>query len=192
MTSERVAEDRIFVRFLESLVQRNDRATLAALRRALGQHPAAAVEAYRFVMPRVADGLSPRERDLDERIYLLAAALFSLHQISWPTDDSRKSYTNFGASMAQLAAATASAGVEHRMNALLACSFDDLPENLRHAVSLLKSKQIPIDWARLTADLRWWSTEDRRVQREWARAFWASIREDAEETKPAEQIGEEK
>jgi CRISPR system Cascade subunit CasB len=84
--------------------------------------------------------------------------------------------------MARLASVTDSGRVERRMSGLLACSFDDLPEHLRHGASLLKAKQIGIDWARLIADLRWWNTEDRRVQREWARAFWASIREIEDES----------
>jgi CRISPR system Cascade subunit CasB len=190
MNPDRTASDRAFVGFLESLLKRDDRATLAALRRALGQHPAAAIKAYPHVMPRVAPDLQPRERDREEQIYLLTAALFAFHQISWPRDDSQRGYTNLGASMARLASATDSAGVERRVSGLLACAFDDLPEHLRHAASLLKTKQIPIDWARLIADLRWWNTEDRRVQREWARAFWASTLETAQESEPAE-TGEE-
>jgi CRISPR system Cascade subunit CasB len=191
MNRDRIASDRAFVGFLESLLKHDDRATLAALRRALGHNPTAAIEAYPYVIPRVAPDISPAERDREEQIYLLAAGLFAFHQISWPRDDSEKAYTNFGASMARLASVMDSAGVERRMSALLACSFHDLPEHLRHAASLLKSKQIPVDWARLIADLRWWNTEDRRVQREWARAFWASTRESTEETEPAEQTGEE-
>lgn len=181
MNQDRIASDRGFAGFLESLLKRDDRATLAALRRALGSNPAAAIEAYPYVIPRVASELSPPERERDERIYLLVAGLFAFHQIPWRKDDSGKAYTNFGASMANLASATDSAGVERRMSALLACSFDDLSEHLRHAVSLLKSKSIPIDWARLIRDLRWWNTEDRRVQREWARAFWASTAKAAHE-----------
>jgi CRISPR system Cascade subunit CasB len=181
MNSDRTAPDRAFAAFLESLLKRDDRATLAALRRALGQHPAAAAEAYRYVMPRIGPEVSEHARDREEQIYLLAAGLFALHQIPWAKDDSEKGYSNLGASMARLASATDSEGVQRRMSGLLACSFDDLPEHLRHAASLLKAKQIGIDWARLIADLRWWKTEDRRVQREWARAFWASTRETAEE-----------
>ena len=61
---------------------------------------------------------------------------------------------------------------EKRFVALLNCHQEDLPDHLRHAVSLLRSKEIPIDWARLLRDLRWWHREDKRVQRDWARAFW--------------------
>ena len=188
MNRDRIAADRAFVGFLESVRKRDDRATLAALRRALGRNPAAANEAYPYVMPRVSPDLSPRERDRDVRIYLLVAGLFA----SQPRDDSEKASTNFGASMAKLASATETAGVERRMSALLACSFDDLPEHLRRAGTLLKSKQISVDWARLIDDLRWWDTEDRRVQREWARAFWTSAGEstEEEETEPAEQMKE--
>lgn len=198
MNPDRTASDRAFVGFLESLLKRDDRATLAALRRALGQHPTAAVDAYRYVIPRVAPEVTGRERDREEKIYFLIAGLFAFHQIPWPKDETEQGYTNFGASMARLAAAMERlapkkgiSGVERRMNGLLACSFDDIREHLRHAVSLLKSKQIPVDWMRLIADLRWWNTEDRSVQRKWARAFWASTRESAEETEPAGQTEED-
>lgn len=181
MTPDLTASDRAFVGFLKSLLGRNDRQALAALRRALGSHPAAAVDAYPYVMPRVPRDLSPRQLDREEQIYLLTASLFAFHQIQWQRDESAKSYTNLGASMARLASVTESAGVERRMSAMLACSFDELPEHLRHAASLLKSKQVPIDFARLMNDLRRWNNEDRSVQREWARAFWASTAETVQE-----------
>jgi CRISPR system Cascade subunit CasB len=189
MNADRRACDHAFVAFLDSLVRNNDRATLAALRRARGRSPTA-IEAYQYVMPRVAEDTDGFEREREEEIYLLVAGLFAFHQLPWPADYSQKGYTNFGASMARLASATESAGVERRMTALLACSFDDLPEHLRHAVSLLKSKQIPVDWMRLIGDLRRWNSEDRTVQREWARAFWAGARESGE-TAHAQETGEE-
>jgi CRISPR system Cascade subunit CasB len=180
MSSDRNAADGAFVGFLESLVEKKDRATLAALRRTLRRSPAARAEAYPYVIPRVAANLAPYERDRDEEIYLLVAGLFAFHPVSWPQDDPQRSYRNFGASMARLASKTESAGVERRTSALLASSFSELPEHLRHAVSLLKSKQVPVDWLRLIRDLRWWNGEDGRVRREWARAFWASTRETTE------------
>jgi CRISPR system Cascade subunit CasB len=189
MNSDRRASDHAFVAFLDALVRNNDRATLAALRRARGRSPTA-TPAYRYVMPRVAEDANAFEREREEEIYLLVAGLFAFHQLSWAADHSQKGYTNFGASMARLASVTEGAGVERRMTALLACSFDDLRQHLRQAVSLLKTKQIPVDWMRLIGDLRRWNSEERSVQREWARAFWASVRETGETTQ-AQQTGEQ-
>ena len=62
--------------------------------------------------------------------------------------------------------------VDRRFTVLLGANREDLPQHLRHAVSLLKSKDVPVDWARLLDDLKWWDDDDRRVQRRWAKAFW--------------------
>lgn len=156
-----------FVAYLNRLVDEEDRAALAALRRSLGKSPGAAAEAHRYVLPFTANA-SPWEEDA----YYLVGALFALHQINWaPGGDSNRP-TNLGASFAWLNREVESDSIEKRFVALLNCHHEDLPDHLRHAVSLLKSKEIPIDWTRLLGDLRWWHREDRRVQRDWARAFW--------------------
>ena len=66
-----------------------------------------------------------------------------------------------------------SGGVERRFVALLNCRAEDLPDHLRQFISLLKTNDMPIDWAQLLRDvIRWDYDED--VQRNWARAFWAA------------------
>jgi CRISPR system Cascade subunit CasB len=80
-----------------------------------------------------------------------------------------------------------SASVERRFTALLDCHADELPGHLRHAVSLLKSKGVPVDWRVLLADVQWWGHGDRFVQREWAREFWgrgSAGYSDAEQDQP--------
>lgn len=160
--------ERRFAAYLESLVAGEDRAALAALRRGLGKEPGTAAEMYPHVVPWLPHGARPWE----ENAFYLVAALFADHQIPWPRSDDRPEATNLGASFARLAAQTASASVEKRFVALLECHRDDLPTHLRHAISLLKSKDVPVDWPRLLRDIRGWDREDRRVQRDWARAFW--------------------
>jgi CRISPR system Cascade subunit CasB len=66
-----------------------------------------------------------------------------------------------------------SGSVEKRFVALLDADKEDLAEHLRHAISLLRAKDIPIDWARLLRDLRAWDYEARPVQKQWSRSFWA-------------------
>jgi len=164
--------DRKFAAYLEELRDRHDgRAAMAALRRSVGKIPGDAPEADRYILrwlPAQPSAWQLRE----ERGYYLAAALFAWHQLPWHPPEGEKSLTNFGASMRVLASQVQSGGPERRIVAMLTCSLAELPEHLRRSVELLKSKSIKIDWAQLLADIRHWEDEDRRVQSEWARAFW--------------------
>jgi CRISPR system Cascade subunit CasB len=63
---------------------------------------------------------------------------------------------------------------EHRVGHLLATHRDDLLHPLRHAVTLCRSRNVPIDWHQLYRDLRGWSHPDAYVQTRWARAYWGS------------------
>jgi CRISPR system Cascade subunit CasB len=63
-------------------------------------------------------------------------------------------------------------GVERRVIGLLAAHREELPTHLRHAISLLRTHSVPVDWIRLLADLPRWDHPDRIVQRRWARDFW--------------------
>ncbi|MCL4465049.1 MAG: type I-E CRISPR-associated protein Cse2/CasB [Chloroflexi bacterium] len=158
-----------FVEHLESLVAAQDRAALAALRRGLGKDPGTVAEMHRHVVPWLPASSSSWQEDA----YYLVAALFAWHQGSWHTDDASGA-TNLGASFARLAASVESDSVESRFVAMLNCHSDDLPTHLRHAVGLLKSKEIPIDWSQLLRDVQNWGLESRRVQRSWARAYWGN------------------
>ena len=65
-----------------------------------------------------------------------------------------------------------SESLEKRFIALLNCHRDDLPNHLRQAVSLLKSKDVPINWHRLLRDILSWDHETRFVQQQWAGELW--------------------
>ena len=75
--------------------------------------------------------------------------------------------------MRRLKDQSAGDGVERRFVALLNSDEEDLPGRLRHAVGLLKSKDIPVDWRQLLSDLLRWEYADRQVHRRWSRDFWA-------------------
>lgn len=163
-----------FVKRLEDLV--GDRGAMAELRRGHGQQPP--LEAYRYLP----SGLKPREEDAA----LLVAQLFARwHQ---GKDSSPSSEGNLGASFRQLAERMKRdanmkewpESVERRFVALLNRHRDDLHHHLRQAVSLLKSREVAIDWSRLLRDILYWSREDGFVQKNWARAFWTG-REDDED-----------
>jgi CRISPR system Cascade subunit CasB len=154
-----------FVEYLEGLERNEDRAALAALRRSLGKIPGEAAEAHRYVLP-----FNPAA--WEESAYYLVSGLFALHPQNWRRDADDRNLTNLGASFARLGSAVDSKSIEKRFVALLNCHEDDLAEHLRHAIALLGSKEIPVDWVQLLKDLRNWNHEDRFVQLSWARAFW--------------------
>src|SRR6266536_5949977 len=96
--------------------------------------------------------------------------------LSWQRSDG-KPLTNLGVSLALLKDDSGNS-LERRFVVLLNAHADDLPEHLRQAISLLKSKDKPIHWLRLLLDLKQWDREDRRVQRLWAKGFWGEAVED--------------
>ncbi len=164
-----------FIRYLEELADKEDRAALACLRRSLGKSPGEAAETHRYVLR-----FNPEQ--WDEWAYYLIAGLFAMHPESWRKTEDDKRLTNLGASFAWLKSKTDSDSIEKRFVALLDCHADDLADHLRHAVSLLRSKEIPVDWLQLLRDLRNWNHEDRFVQRGWARAFWGGNQADNEQS----------
>jgi CRISPR system Cascade subunit CasB len=161
-------EDKVerFVDYLEKLEARGDRAAMAALRRSLGKPIGLAGEAHRHVL-----WINPAE--WEEPIYYLIAGLFALHPSNWKRAEEDRRTTNLGDSFARLKAEVDSSSIERRFVAILDSHEDDLAEHLRHAVSLLKSRDIPVDWKQLLRDIRGWRYESRNVQRQWARAFWS-------------------
>lgn len=142
-----------FVSRLETLREGDARAALAALRRGLGGHPP--YEVYRWLPV----GLKPWQEDAA----LLVAALFAWH----PQKGGRG---NLGSAFFRIP--DRSDSVEKRFAALLNCHGDDLPAHLRQAVSLLKAKEVPVNWLQLLKDLRNWDRQEHWVQRNWAREFW--------------------
>lgn len=166
------AREERFTKFLERLYERDDRAALAALRRGLGRAPGEASEMHCYVVPRV-QGLNVWQ----ENAYYITAALFALHPgRSWRASDGAQQSTNLGASLGKMARKNKeSASIERRFVALLNARAEELPTHLRNVVSLLKSKEISIDWTQLLKDVNNWNRESRRVQRDWARAFWSSM-----------------
>lgn len=134
-----------------------DRATLAELRRCLGRDLGRALYRAGTLFARVPDYA------LDDA--LLVAALFAAHQ-------GTRTGQSLGAAFRELCQRGGSGSAEKRFVALLDSKREDLPDRLRQAVSLLKSKDVGLDWHRLLSDLARWNHPARWVQRTWARDFW--------------------
>lgn len=171
-----------FIGHLEKLVKEQDRGALAALRRGLGKPPGTAREMDRYVLPYLPpeSGLPASSREKQENAYYLVGALFAYWYqgkdsvIKNPTE-------NVGASLRALVDKEVVGGgdrddakkrVEKRLVALLNCHQDDLNDHLRHVISLLKAKNIPVNWLQLLNDVQNWQRESRDIQRSWARHFW--------------------
>lgn len=151
---------------LERLVQAEDRAALAALRRSLAED--AVAHAYPYVVPFFPGQAS----SWLERTYLLVAGLFALHPAVGPF--------SLGTALRRVRDMTGSSSIERRFVALLDAHPEDLGPHLRHAVALVRSKDIPLDWHDLLRTVREWNMDWAR--RRWARDFWGSIPADEGET----------
>jgi CRISPR system Cascade subunit CasB len=157
--------ERPFVGYLESLTKpenRNGRAALAALRRGLGRRPGEAPEVYPYLVP-----WTSRMRGWEEEVFYLVASLFASHPMSWHGEGAG----SFGASMGRVKDSEGDS-TERRFVALLSSRREDLPEHLRHAISLCAAREVPVTWDRLLRDLRRWDEGRRSVQLNWAREFW--------------------
>lgn len=148
-----------FIGYLLSLAKegQEDRGALADLRSGLGKEPGEMARVHKHVVPYL-----PESRH-DDRWYYIAATLFG----SFPKPQSKCSV---GAAFRPLRIKSDS--MEARFVGLLNAHPDDLDDHLRHAVSLLKANEQPIDWFRLLDDLLQWDHPEGHVQLRWARDFY--------------------
>jgi len=142
------------VQFLYGLADRDDRAALAELRRSFAK-PTAALP---YVVPYLRRDASLWE----EHALTLVAGLFALHP-----SQGRQSLAT-----ALHKLANESDSVALRFRALLDADAEDLDVHLRHAVSLVRSKDEAIDFDDLARAVLSWRRDDKRAQRAWARDFW--------------------
>ncbi|WP_433933241.1 type I-E CRISPR-associated protein Cse2/CasB [Sorangium cellulosum] len=171
MTDVRKTEDDHVARFiarLRKLADDEDRGALAALRTSLQDRTGMAAAACPHVVPF----LPPSEDLYRDRAFFLIGALFALHP------DPGGENVSLGHAFRAINTDQEGAGagdnesLRRRFVALLDADAEDLPNHLRHAVSLARSKQKPLGWERLLRDVLAWRGESRRVQRRLAREFW--------------------
>lgn len=166
--------DEKFITRLEKYERDDDRAALAHLRRGLGKPLATAMEMF----PYVSNWTKNFSRN-DENAYYLVASLFGLYpKPSWKVEG--KNRNNLGNSLSFLNSESDSKSIDKRFVALLNADAEDLPTHLRQIISLLKSKDKPVNWLQLLRDIKNWSHEDRFVQRNWAKGFWGNTNSEEE------------
>lgn len=155
-------EQRTFVGYLLSLAKegQEDRGALADLLSGLGKERGEMARVHKHVAPYLP------KKNYNDRWYYMTATLFG----AFPQH--RKGYS-LGAAFCPLRQMSKS--MEARFVALLNAHTDDLDDHLRHAVSLLKSNEQPLDWFRLFEDLLQWDHPDGHVQLRWARDFYKTV-----------------
>jgi CRISPR system Cascade subunit CasB len=172
------AEESGFISYLKWLLDEsgNGRAAMANLRRGLGKPPGVAYEMDKYLLTKLPEKTSQRH---EEAYYLVAALFARWHQGKDKADIAEQG--NLGTSLQELVSRHAAAGtrrdeaekrLEKRVNALLNAHRDDLPGHLRRVVSLLKSEDVPLNWAQLLTDIRHWDSERPSVQHDWSKGFW--------------------
>lgn len=172
-----------FIKHLEGLGKRQDRAALAHLRSGLRQKDSRSMEMY----PVIGRFLSEKPNRNYENALFIVAAFFAYYP------DAKTNAGNLGASLRQLK--DDSDSIEKRFVALLNAETDELPDYLRQIVGLLKSKEIPINWQQLFIDVQYWESTNENskyesVQKKWARSFWGNYNKENNQDKQENSKGE--
>ncbi|MCF8305602.1 MAG: type I-E CRISPR-associated protein Cse2/CasB [Ignavibacteriales bacterium] len=145
-----------FIEYLQSI--KDDKGALAALKRGVAYSPGEFPPQYVYIVPWI----PPNDYELP---YFLTASLFGTHPEN--TQDG-----NFGDAFRKLKQVKGSESIDLRFNAILQCRDEDLSYQLRNAVSLLASENIPVNYYELFYSLRHWGSTEKFVQKKWARGYW--------------------
>ena len=162
-----MAEINSLIKYLDE--HREDRGLMASLRRGLRLKGGLAPEVSRIVQGRLAENASWWL----ESAYYLIAPLYAFH--NQPGGDG-----NMGDHFRALCepGEDMPSSIERRFMFLLSSGPDEINDSLRQAISLLRSKQVPVNWGELLQNIIDWkhpnSERRERVQKEWARRFWRS------------------
>jgi len=174
-----------FVAHLKKL----DAAALAELRRSLAFEPGT----YSRSFPYVERFVGTKQQEQERPYYYLLAGLYAYVERAPEKSQARAENSeepeaprrSLGTSIAQIRDRNGemSPSTEARFIHLLDAAPDELPHPLRQIIALYKAQQgaQPIDWVTLLQDLTRWHFPDRRVQKTWARHFYAPSQQEVEE-----------
>lgn len=171
--------DIAFCQWLTEVKSKNDTGTLAALRRGLMLEEEQLFNLYGYIPSRFLSGG-------EERLYLLIASLYALHPSHFSPEELALRRRNLGESLRIMARASGYGEIDteelpeairRRFEILVSSDREELLGHLRQIISLLKSKDVPVDWAQLIADVRRWHWKGRMVQWDWSRWFYVGIQD---------------
>lgn len=157
-----------FVGYLNGLREMDNRAALASLRRGMGQPPGEVVETAQIVESQLE---VDTPKNLRATCYI-AGSLFALHP---EPGGAGNMGDHFRAMCGDLKPGEElPSNIEKRFTRLLESEIDELPDQLRQAVSLVKSKNVPINWYQLAQDVANWHFDKGRqlAINAWASHFW--------------------
>ncbi|MHA1145877.1 MAG: type I-E CRISPR-associated protein Cse2/CasB [Candidatus Helarchaeota archaeon] len=163
------------IKHLEDLVENQDRAALATCRKGTALLPKHDLKIIPIIFPILYRNGQDEEEISDYIIH--SAFLISCLFATWysgkenlePADKSE----TFGKSWAKFYIASEEApSVESRFVALLDSHKDDMHNHLIHAINLLRSKDIKINFYDLGKGIYYWSHPDKFVQEQWATDFY--------------------
>lgn len=178
--AEKTAEEE-FVERIEML----DASRLAMLRRGCGERDP--VEGRCPWLVSLIHGVA------SESTGFLVASLLAQYKTADIRVGRHRASGNFGASWRRAIAGNDSKSLERRFHILLDASYDpwtgdgDLPHRLRQMVRYAASRGVGIEWPVMLTDLKFWNHPEKRVQKRWARNFFA-----AESLKDTEATSDEK
>lgn len=158
---------RLFIDRLRSL----DAGSRARLKRSAGKPLAEARDSLGLFYRLLPPGVHPAQ----EEWYFLVATLYAL------ADEGNRG--NLGDALRHAADVHNIKGVDRRIEILLDADASQLPFRLRQAIRFLNSNNVKVNWPQLLEDILQWSHPRHFVQKEWARAYFASRLPEADKEK---------
>ena len=143
--------------FVTSLVKREDRGSLAALRKSLG-HDFPPAEAMRLLVPLI----PPEFNEWKKRCSFQVAALYAFHQEHTEEGNMGDTYRGLGDHES----------AQKRFIRLLDSMTGNLFPALKQAVGLARAKNVAVNYRQLLKDLFNWDHPKRFVQEQWAFSRW--------------------
>ncbi len=154
------------IELLISLKDGDNKAKLATLRRG------AADPFNNFEALSIIGKLIPDSRDETFKNSMLISTLFAVH----PKQDNDR---NIGEALKKVrnALTVGEESLDGRFTLLLNSEYEDLPHNLLQICRFLANKEVGIDFHQLFDDLKYWTHQDKFVQRNWAKGYWGNKKE---------------
>lgn len=166
---------KIYIKYLESFKEENNRGVLAILRRSVSLMPEVDIKILPYTYPGIK--LANIEK-FDEKIAYQVAGFFALYNMgSSNSFESEKIPKSLGESFGFLTNKDekGSKSLEQRFMALLNSHNDDLYNHIKYAINLLRSRNIPVNWDDIAYGMKQWSHPDKFVQMNWARDYYNSL-----------------
>lgn len=178
LTGAREPRPNDFVGMLIQLEKNQDREALAHLRGYVRGTTGDQLRAARYIAPFLGETPFP-----SDQWFYTVGGLFAYHPAH--TDGP----VSLGRALGRLRGESGS--MDQRFLALIGASSDALDKPLFQAISLLRAHSIALNYFRLLKDLQNWGHDETYVQKNWARDYFRSAKDDSTETTESETSSDE-